>query len=80
MPCGGSLLEALDRRRDAATPVVVATRDIELRAGNGSEYPAKLQLPRGGEVRRLFERGGWLQVEAADGTVGWLPADAVVGE
>ncbi|MFO0808698.1 MAG: SH3 domain-containing protein [Gemmataceae bacterium] len=80
VPCLGSLLEALDRRRDALTPVVVVTRDVELRAGNGTEYPAKLSLPRGGEVRRLYERGVWLQVEAADGTVGWLPADAVVGE
>lgn len=79
VPAVGSVLQWQDQRRDAATPVVVVTRDVELRAGNGVEYPAKLPLPRGGELRRLFVRGDWVQVEIADGTVGWLPADALVG-
>jgi uncharacterized protein YraI len=56
----------------------VVNRDLPLRAGNGAEYPAKLDLPRGCEVRRLVERGDWLQVETAGGAIGWVPRDAVV--
>jgi hypothetical protein len=78
VPAVGSAVEWQRRRRDAAAPVVVVTRDVPLRTGNGADYPAKLDLPRGCEVRRLFERGGWLQVETAGGTVGWVPRAAVV--
>ena len=56
-------------------PVVVTARDVPLRIGNGVDYPAKLDLPRGCEVRRLYERGGWLQVETGGGAVGWVPAN-----
>jgi len=53
-----------------------------LRTGNGTEYPPRLDvaLPRGAEVRRLFERGGWYQVELSGGPVGWLPREAVVAD
>jgi hypothetical protein len=78
IPAVGSGLEWWRSRRDAAEPVVVVNRDVPLRAGNGGDYPAKVALPRGCEVRRLFERGGWLQVETGGGLAGWLPADAVV--
>jgi hypothetical protein len=78
VPAVGSLIEWQREKRDAVEPVVVINRDVPLRAGNGADYPAKLDLPRGCEVRRLFERGGWLQVETAGGTIGWVPANAVV--
>ena len=78
VPAIGSVIEWQRQRRDVAEPVVVVVRDVPLRAGNGADYPAKLNLPRGCEVRRLFERGGWLQVETAGGAVGWVPPAAVV--
>jgi hypothetical protein len=78
VPAVGSGVEWWRERRDVAEPVVAAVRDVPLRAGNGSDYPAKLDLPRGCEVRRLFERGGWYQVETGGGAVGWVPADAVI--
>ena len=78
VPALGSGVEWWRARRDAAEPVVVVSRDVPLRAGNGTDYPPKAELPRGCEVRRLFERGGWLQVETGGGLLGWVPADAVV--
>lgn len=80
VPAVGSGVEWLRRQRDDATPVVVLARSEMLRTGNGTEYPPRLDvaLPRGAEVRRLFERAGWYQVELSGGPVGWLPRDAVV--
>jgi tetratricopeptide (TPR) repeat protein len=80
VPAVGSGVEWLRRRHDAAEPVVVLARDCPLRVGNGPDYPPRLDapLPRGAEVRRLFERSGWVQVELSGGPVGWLPRDAVV--
>jgi hypothetical protein len=80
VPAVGSGIEWLRQRHDAAEPVVVLARDCPLRVGNGPDYPLRLDapLPRGAEVRRLFERNGWVQVELSGGVVGWLPRDAVV--
>src|SRR5439155_25733232 len=80
VPTIGSGVEWLRRQRDETAPVVVLARGEMLRTGNGAEYPPRLDaaLPRGAEVRRLFERGGWYQVEVTGGPVGWLPRDAVV--
>ncbi len=56
-------------------PVVILTRQTTLRLGNGASYPAVLPqpLPPGSESRRIGQRGPWLQVQLADGTLGWLP-------
>src|SRR5262245_16382207 len=80
VPAVGSGVEWLRWQRDAASPVVVLVRSEMLRTGNGAEYPPRLDvpLPRGAEVRRLFERAGWYQVQLAGGPVGWLPRNAVV--
>jgi hypothetical protein len=80
VPAVGSGVEWLRRQRDETTPVVILARSEMLRTGNGTEYPPRLDvaLPRGAEVRRLFERGGWYQVELSGGPVGWLPHDALV--
>lgn len=78
VPCIGSAIEWQQQRRDAAEPIVVVSWEVPLRIGNGPDYPAKIDLPPGCEVRRLFERGGWLQVRTGGGLVGWLPADAVI--
>jgi BatD DUF11 like domain len=79
-PAIGTLLEWRERARNEETPVVVVARETVLRRGNGDEYPARVDagLPPGAEVRRLFERHRWLQVELANGVVGWVPRYAVV--
>lgn len=68
------------RRRahwDEPTAVVVAATD--LRTGNSDEYPRRLdgRLPAGAELKVLGERGGWLHVELAGGTIGWIPRNHV---
>jgi hypothetical protein len=78
IPVAGTGFEWLRSRRGATEPIVVVTRDIPLRIGNGADYLPKLDVPRGCEVRQLFERGGWIQVQTGGGLVGWLPADQVV--
>lgn len=78
VPLIGSAVEWQRHRRDAAEPIVVVAHNVPLRLGNGIEYPTIGELPRGCEVRRIGERGGWLHIETSSGAVGWLPADAVI--
>jgi tetratricopeptide (TPR) repeat protein len=66
---------------DARRPLaVVAADEVVLRKGNGDAYPAReihsiaVRLNRGVEARVLGSRpNGWLQIELADGLVGWVP-------
>jgi hypothetical protein len=76
----GILLGWRERARNEETPVVVVARETALRRGNGEEYPKRIDvpLPAGVEMRRLHERHGWLQVELANGVVGWVARDAVI--
>lgn len=69
-----------DERQRDSRPLVIVKVDIELRKGNGPSYPLRFaqRLPRGVEARELTRRGGWVQVELADGAVGWLPEAAVL--
>lgn len=64
---------------DPSHGVVVRER-VELRAGNDDAYePVRTSpLVDGTEFDLLVERAGWLEVELADGTRGWIPADAAV--
>lgn len=69
------------RRAHWAEPsAVVIAPGTDLRTGNSTEYPKRIdgRLPAGVEVRLLAERGGWVQVELADGTVGWAPGGRLV--
>ena len=72
--------EKLDQRQTSGSAAVVIAPGTELRLGNSEEYPRRLdgRLPAGVELRVLGERGGWLHVELADGTAGWVPRDRVV--
>jgi hypothetical protein len=75
-----ALLERSEQQRNELQPIVVVAQDTFLRRGNGEEYSPRITapLPPGAEVRRLFERHGWLQVELANGVVGWLPVGSVI--
>jgi hypothetical protein len=74
------LKDQRDQRRANEHPLAVVARETTLRKGNAEAYPARIgtRLPRGVEMRKLAERGGWLQVRLADGTVGWIPETSVV--
>jgi hypothetical protein len=81
MPLCRLVLEHQRRLDDAEHPVVVISKDrTELRWGNGSAYPARYPtaLRRGVEARCLFQRKGWLQIELADGSLGWIPREAAL--
>jgi hypothetical protein len=74
-------LEHLRRLDEAEHPLVVISKDqTELRWGNGSAYPARYPkaLRRGVEGRCLYQRKGWLQIELADGYLGWIPREAAL--
>jgi hypothetical protein len=60
--------------------VVVAADGVRLRRGDGPAYPPRYDTPlnRGVEARLLFQRDDWLQIEMADGEVGWVPRKAVL--
>jgi hypothetical protein len=72
--------DARMRARWAEPAAVVSAPGTDLRTGNSGEYAKRIdgRLPAGVEVRVLNERGGWLQLELADGTVGWAPAGRLV--
>ena len=73
---GGFWWHDHDRQSEAnARPLLIVKDETALKLGNGESWPdrAKWKLPRGVEVRELARRGGWIQVELAGGTVGWLP-------
>lgn len=77
----GFLLEAWQVRQDQQHPLVVVARDgLLLRAGNGTRYPARYDVPlnRGVEGTLRGQRGRWLQIELAGGELGWVPRDAVL--
>ena len=53
-----------------------------IRKGNGESYPTRYErdLPRGAEVKELHRRGGWVQIELANGERGWVPGNVLLGE
>jgi tetratricopeptide (TPR) repeat protein len=80
---GWGLLVWLDRQEIARPLVVIATEKVPLRQGNGPDYPIRRELPRGVEARQRFVRRDaqqreWLQIELANGEVGWVTRAAVV--
>lgn len=76
----GWLIDHFGRRAAARVPVAVVAKAATLRTGDGFEFPARREspLPAGVEAVVRFERKNWLQVELADGTLGWLPRTAVL--
>lgn len=66
--------------QDRLPLAIVAENGTPLRRGNGAEFSLRLneKLPAGVEVRVLAERGGWLQVQLAEGEIGWVDGAQVV--
>lgn len=66
--------DELRQRDEWQSNVVIAVRATDVRSGNAVEYPRRVdgKLPAGAEARRLTERGGWIQVELPNGTIGWI--------
>jgi hypothetical protein len=82
VPCAaGVALAHWQGVQDSRQPLVVIAADgVVLRAGNGLSYPPRVEVSinRGVEARRLFVRGGWLQIQLAGGEVGWIPRSAAL--
>ncbi|MFL5341782.1 MAG: hypothetical protein ACJ8F7_16680 [Gemmataceae bacterium] len=71
--------EAAQRRRAAAEPAAATLRPVVLRKGDGPSFAPRREnpLPAGVELTVRRHRGAWSQVQLADSTLGWLPADAI---
>jgi hypothetical protein len=76
------LQEFRTRQLEASVPFAVVRQSSVLRKGDGPSFAPRRDnaLPAGIELTIRQERGEWLQVELADGSLGWLPSDAVVTE
>jgi hypothetical protein len=72
----GVVLEAMAEKTEAHHPLVVIARPegVKLRKGNGPSYPECDYVLRPGVEGRLRfdDQRGWLQIELADGEVGWV--------
>ena len=63
-----------ERNEDRIDLPCVVHEESVLRTGNGETYPPRLpaSIPAGTEVRRVAERGGWVQIRMESGEIGWL--------
>jgi len=63
---------------DPSAAVVIAD-EVPLRSGDGDTYPSRYEQPvhAGAEVHVLTDRGGWSELELADGKSGWVPSETV---
>jgi hypothetical protein len=75
----GWLVERSVRRAENSRTDVVLVRPELLRAGDGFSYLPRRDtpLPAGAEAAVRHQRRAWLQVELADGSIGWLPEASV---
>lgn len=69
-----------EREQRDQPPAVVAEDGVLLRRGDGPAFPPRYETPlnKGVEARRLFVRGGWVQLELSGGEVGWAPREDVL--
>lgn len=75
------VLAVRSEREERERPLVVISEDgVPMRKGDGPTYPPRYDTPlnKGVEARRLFERGGWAQIELSGGEVGWVPGDCLL--
>lgn len=60
--------------------VTITADSLNVRQGAGSTHPVVTTLPKGTRVERLEESGGWLRIQADDGTTGWISARYAAAE
>lgn len=72
IPIIGAAVSYSRKARWESSPICVIRTATDLREGNGTDYPAKLQLPIGVEARLIGHRSDWVQLEFASGLVGWV--------
>jgi tetratricopeptide (TPR) repeat protein len=60
--------------RSAVTEGVLVANDVVVRKGNGEAYDAQFKHPlhEGVEFQAVEQRGGWVRLELADGSQGWV--------
>jgi tetratricopeptide (TPR) repeat protein len=73
-------IEQRQHRRQMDEHFVVVAQPTTLFSGDGTAYPARREsaLPAGVEVIVRHRRDSWVQVELADGSLGWLPEGTVI--
>ena len=69
----------VQRMADRDVNYVVLLEDVVARTGNGAAFPPRfeLPLPMGLEAVERARRGGWIQIQCADGTLAWVPETSV---
>jgi hypothetical protein len=75
------VLAVRSERAERERPLVVISEDgVLLRKGDGLPYPPRYDTPlnKGVEARRLYEHGGWVQIELSGGEVGWAQRDCLL--
>ncbi|MEM1024436.1 MAG: tetratricopeptide repeat protein [Myxococcota bacterium] len=61
------------RHVEAQRPLAVAKDHTPLRQGPALRYASATELEAGDVLRPTDARPGWVEVETAEGTLGWLP-------
>jgi hypothetical protein len=66
-----------DRQR---AEIVIASERTNLHTGNNAVFPQRIRepLPVGLEAKFLAERGDWVQIELANGIVGWVSSNRIL--
>ncbi|WP_243149831.1 N-acetylmuramoyl-L-alanine amidase [Thermaerobacter sp. PB12/4term] len=72
------------RPAEAAGPVparaIVTGSLLNVRSGPGTEFDLIDRLPEGTVVHLRTKQGGWFEVQAPSGTVGWVAADYITAD
>ncbi|MCX7702347.1 MAG: hypothetical protein N2039_15845 [Gemmataceae bacterium] len=71
--------ERQEREWETVRDFVVIRQMTMIHTGNHSAFPPRREtpLPPGVEARLRYRAADWLQIELFDGTIGWVPAEAV---
>ena len=59
--------------------VIVKATLVNIRKGPGTNFKVLFQAEKGVGLKRLSRKDGWLEVEHADGDVGWIHESLVWG-
>jgi len=56
---------------------IILQPTVAVRYGPSESDAAAFKLHEGTEVKKIREKGGWIQIALPDGKSGWLPADSL---